>query len=95
MLPVGTGHGAAIPKHGSFRRQHWTAGQGQLAKRNISLPESSKLDPVVFMLVTYLRIMTYQHVCHRVLALAGHRLASRLVLVDQDHMTVSMGLPMP
>ena len=36
------------------------------------------------MFITYLRMMTDQHSCHRVLALAGHRLASRLVLVDQD-----------
>ena len=60
---------------------HWA---DQLAKRNLSLPKSSKLDLVVYMFVTDLRMMTDQHARHRMLALAGHRLASRLVLVDQD-----------
>ena len=60
--------------------KHWAH---QLRQRSIIQPKSSK-DPLVYMLVTDLRMTKAQHARHEVLALAGHELASRLVLVDQD-----------
>ena len=59
---------------------HWAH---QLRQRGITQPKSSK-DPLVYMFVTDLRMTKAQHARHEVLALAGHKLASRLVLVDQD-----------
>ena len=59
---------------------HWA---DQLRQRSIIPPKSSK-DPLVYMFVTDLRMTKKQHRRHEVLALAGHKLASRLVLVDQD-----------
>ena len=59
---------------------HWAY---QLKQHSIIPPKSSK-DPLVYMFVTDLRMTKAQHTRHEVLALAGHKLASRLVLVDQD-----------
>ena len=59
---------------------HWG---NQLRQHSILPPKSSK-DPLVYMFVTDLRMTRVQHLRHKALALAGHKLASRLVLVDQD-----------
>ena len=50
----------------------------------VDFEKAAKDDPLVYMFVTDLRMTKKQHRRHEVLALAGHKLASRLVLVDQD-----------
>lgn len=60
--------------------RHWAA---QLRQHSIRLPHGSK-GPLVYMFVTDLRMTPVQHARHEALALAGHKLASRLVFVDED-----------
>jgi hypothetical protein len=55
----------------------------QLVQRHHSIWQGQE-QPLVYCFVTDARMVRVQHLRHKVLALAGHRYCSRLVIMDKE-----------
>ena len=68
---------------------HLKAWEEQLEKRGIQPPECP--SPFLYSFVTYHTMLPKEHACLRVLSLAGHPYASRMVFIDRDQQKTFYG----